>query len=97
MLNADLAAGREAGTISAGSVSHIRAALATVQAALGAAMAGPTPTATVTVSPPPRNATTPHAATAPRNATAPSRPQPLPHRKPGGRGHGRGHGGGTDG
>jgi len=40
-LNADLAAAREAGTLSRGNISRIRAVLAAVQAALGAPMTSP--------------------------------------------------------
>jgi eukaryotic-like serine/threonine-protein kinase len=104
-LNADVAAGRQAGALSGEDVSRIRAALAAVQAALGAPMASPAPTATVTVTPTPRKAAMtpnpPTVAPTPRNATTPAAPRiaSSPHTATtlggdGGRTHGNGNGDG---
>jgi hypothetical protein len=91
-LNADLAAGREAGTLSRANVKRIRAALAAAQAALGAAVASPAPTAAV-ASPAPTATVT--VTPSPRQAAAPSPSQRVPAgdvggKVPGNR-HGRGH------
>jgi hypothetical protein len=84
-LNADLAAGREAGTLSRANINRIRAALAAAQAALGAAVASPAPTATVTVTP------------SPRQAAAPNPSQRVPAGDVGGKVHGNRHGRGYEG
>lgn len=86
-LNADLAAGRQAGTLSGADVSRIRAALAAVQAALGAAIAVTAPPATVTA-PPPTVTITPSPR---RNAATSGPPQPGTHGDAGGKPHGSGH------